>query len=107
MAVSNRLRPIGEDEVVPDLITAPQPRQAPPERAQQGTAVMTTMLLMALKALSQRFVVALAALFDLGLCASVFFLWLQVIEQPTVFQLTGVGIYAIFALIVVWMRREM
>jgi hypothetical protein len=66
---------------------------------------MTRMLLMAVSALAERFVIALANLFDLGLCASVFFLWLQILVQPTVFQLVGVGMYMIFVLVIVFMRR--
>jgi hypothetical protein len=63
------------------------------------------MLMMALRALSQRTVVALASLVDLALAGSVFVLWLLVIAQPTQLQLVGLGMYGAFVLICLWLRR--
>jgi hypothetical protein len=63
--------------------------------AVQGVAVSALML--ALRTLSQRALVALADLFCLLTCASVFWLWLT-IPDPNPHQLVGLGMYAIFTL---------
>jgi hypothetical protein len=104
MAQTNRLKPVGEDEPVPDLIQAapPRPVQPPPS---QNLDRITGMLMMALRALSQRTVIALASLVDLALAGSVFVLWLLVIAQPTQLQLVGLGMYGAFILICLWLRR--
>jgi hypothetical protein len=104
MAQTNRLKPVGDDEPVPDLIQAapPRPVQQP---SSQNLDRITGMLMMALRALSQRTVVALASLVDLALAGSVFALWVMVIEQPTTLQLTGLGMYGAFILICLWLRR--
>jgi hypothetical protein len=104
MAQTNRLKPVGEDEPVPDLIQAPQPRPVPQPEPQIVQAY-TRMLLMALSALAQRTILALASLVDLALAGSVFALWVMVIEQPTTLQLTGLGMYGAFILICLWLRR--
>ena len=106
MAQTNRLRQIGADEPVPELIQppAPPPPRVEPHQSANMQAI-TNMLMIALKALSQRTIVALASLVDLALAASVFVLWLIVIATPSVLQLVGLGIYAGFVLIALFMRR--
>jgi hypothetical protein len=103
MAQTNRLKPVGEDEPVPDLIQAAPPR--PVQQPSQNLDRITGMLMMALRALSQRTVVALASLVDLALAGSVFVLWLLVIAQPTQLQLVGLGMYGAFILVCLWLRR--
>jgi hypothetical protein len=66
---------------------------------------ITNMLMIALKALSQRTIIALASLVDLALAASVFVLWMIVISTPTTLQLIGLGMYGMFVLIALFMRR--
>lgn len=56
----------------------------------------TEMMYAALKALSQRALIAASSLVDLVLVASVFALWLQVIASPSQLQLVAVGMYALF-----------
>jgi hypothetical protein len=104
MAQTNRLKPVGEDEPVPDLIQAAPPRPVQPPSSQNLDRI-TGMLMMALRALSQRTVIALASLVDLALAGSVFVLWLLVIAQPTQLQLVGLGMYGAFILICLWLRR--
>jgi hypothetical protein len=104
MAQTNRLKPVGEDEPVPDLIQAAPPRSVQPPS--QNLDRITGMLMMALRALSQRTVIALASLVDLALAGSVFVLWLLVIAQPTQLQLVGLGMYGAFILICLWLRRS-
>ena len=67
-------------------------------QAAPDNALATQMLTIALGALSQRAVVALASLFMLVLAASVFVLFYTVLPQPTVLQLVGLGMYALFIL---------
>jgi hypothetical protein len=105
MAQTNRLKPVGEDEPVPDLIQAPQPRPVTRPDDPQIVHAYTRMLMMALTAIGQRFILALASLVDLALAGSVFALWVMVIAQPTTLQLTGLGMYGAFVLICLWLRR--
>ena len=105
MPQTNRLKPVGEDEPL-SLITDPPPPRPPPPQQGREVQVLTTMLLTSLKALSQRTIVALASLVDLALASSVFVLWVLVIAQPTTLQLTGLGGYAVFVLLALYMRRK-
>ncbi len=106
MAQTNRLKVAGEDEPV-ELITDP-PKPAPPRAPSppREVAAITSMLMMALKALSQRTIIALASLVDMALAASVFVLWVLVIAQPTTLQLVGLGGYAAFVLAVLALRTR-
>jgi exosortase/archaeosortase len=84
------------------------------EEAPQAPAANTTVaanaamaiILKALQVLSQRTVIALASLFDLALCASVFFLAYQITNDPKPLQLWSVGGYACFVLLVLFQRRR-
>ena len=60
---------------------------------------------LALKALSQRAIVAAGALFTLLTCASVFWVWLSV-PNPSVLQLVSLGMYALFILSANWLVRR-
>lgn len=70
-------------------------------------SLATEMLTIALKALSQRFVIALASLFSIALAGSVFALYWKVLPNPSVESLVGLGLYSIFiiGLHVVRMRK--
>lgn len=61
---------------------------------------------LALKALSQRAIIAVASLVDLLLIGSVFALGLMIIDMPTPPQLIGVGGYAIFIMACLYLRRR-
>ena len=56
------------------------------------------MLRMGLKALSQRAVIAFAACVPLITVGSAFVLWWSVLPNPSVLQLTGLGMYGVFVL---------
>lgn len=84
-------------EVVEDT-----PEQPPAERAQ---AAALSAIMLALKALSQRAIVALANLFTLLTVGSVFWLWLT-IPNPNVLQLVELGMYAAFVLAANWIVRR-
>lgn len=56
------------------------------------------LLLLSLKALSQRALVALESLFTLITVALGFWLWSTVMPEPSVNQLIGLAIFAVFVL---------
>lgn len=60
--------------------------------------VAARMLTLALGALSQRALVALASLFSIVLAGSCFILFYITLPNPSVFQLVGLGMYALFIL---------
>jgi len=64
------------------------------------------LILKALQVLSQRTIIALASLFDLALCGTVFFLAYGVSADPKILQLWAVGGYAVFVLLVLYSRRK-
>jgi hypothetical protein len=68
------------------------PSQSKAEQA--GIAALT----LGLSALSQRAVIALSRTFVLLATASAFALWWRVMPDPTVLQLIGLSLYAVFAL---------
>jgi hypothetical protein len=72
-----------EDNVVP------HPKAATPSIAAEALTI-------ALRALSQRALIALASLFSILLAASVFALYWKVLPNPSVESLTGLGLYSVF-----------
>lgn len=84
-------------EVVDDTPEFPaQPPQPNPQQ-QRAQARDISLLLLSLKALSQRALVALSSLFTLITVGSAFWLWMT-IPHPDVYQLVGLGMYALFVL---------
>jgi prepilin signal peptidase PulO-like enzyme (type II secretory pathway) len=69
-----------------------EPAAAPPPQ------LVTQMLTIALTALSQRALTALASLFSIVLAASAFVLWYMILPNPSPNQLVGLGMYAAFIL---------
>lgn len=67
------------------------PRAAAPAWTAQALTI-------ALTALSQRFVIALASLFSIALAGSVFALYWKVLPNPSVESLVGLGLYSVFIL---------
>lgn len=74
---------------------------SPPPTAAHNAAL--ALLLVALKTLSQKTILAMAALrrwlFRLLTAGSVFWLWLS-IPEPSPHQLVGLGMYAVFIIVV-------
>lgn len=87
----------------PVEISAPAPSSAPKTSAIDWGALQ--LLGVALTALSQRAMVALASCFSLLTVASAFYLWVS-IPQPNQQQLISLSIYAVFILIVNWLVRK-
>lgn len=92
MPSENLLRQVGTDRPVES-----QPVQKPKTAGLDEAA--TAMLLLALKSLSQRAIVALSNLFTLLTCLSAFVLWHDVLPSPNSYQLVGLGLYGMFILL--------
>lgn len=93
--MANRLRPIDEAAAFDPLAPAPE-RPAPVPNEEPTLA--TSILLTALRALSQRALIALSNLFVLAAAASAFWLWLVTLPSPSVYQLVGLGLYGLLML---------
>ena len=98
---NNRLRQVGEDEPFDET-----PPTRNPESNSAVTEAATAAVFLALKALSQRAIVAVSELFTLLTAGSVCYLWLQVLPQPTMIQLESVSIYSVFILVLHLLRRR-
>lgn len=81
--------------------------EAPPPPAQNSRlhAAAVEMLKLALAALGQRFVVALASLYSLLTVGSVFVLWFMT-PDPSQTQIISLGLYATFILIVNYLNMR-
>lgn len=87
----NRLRQIDEEKVAPDT---------------DAENAAMSMILLGLKTLSQRTIVALGDLFTTLTCISAFWLWYSVLPAPNAYQLVGVGLYGLFILLLHIIRRK-
>lgn len=76
------------------------------ENPPQDSAAAIKMLQIALAALGQKSVIALANLFTAAGLFSAWWLWQSVLPNPSVLQLVGVGMYATFLLILEFVRRR-
>lgn len=99
---SARLTPV---EVADDGLIGQEAPEVRPEQNQAASA-LTSLLLMSLKALSQRAIVALANLFMAATAASAFWLWYVTMPEPSVRQLVGLTLYALFILALNFMLRR-
>jgi hypothetical protein len=90
-------------EVVEESGTAGGPQPAAAQPQPQKAALQ--MLMVALKALSQRMVVAIADLFTLLTVGSVFWLAMTV-EDPNQMQLIKLAMFSLFILIINWIVRR-
>jgi|ERR1700722_14198538 len=100
LSVAN-LRPA--DDEIPTFGEPDPGREA---RAVEQERKATEAVFLALKALSHRALVALAALEHLLLAGSVFALWLTIVPNPTQLQLIGGSIYSAFVLALIWIRKR-
>ena len=107
----SRLAAIGapEPEEIEDDPLAAAPASSSPLSATASRAVekaAMAMLFTAVKALSQRAVVALGNLYALCLAASAFGLWWRALPAPSVRQLVGLTLYGCFVLAMMLVRRR-
>lgn len=76
------------------------------EDGNDATKALSSLLLLSLKALSQRALVALASLFTLVAVASTWWLFEEALPvNPSVNQLVGLGLYGLFVLAIHWVKR--
>ena len=99
MAAESRLQVVGQ-EIAPDPFPIDPPVKEPLVNKIAGDAIV-----LALTALSQRAVVALANLFTLLTVASAFVLW-YVTPEPNTYQLVKLAIYGAFVLGANWIVRR-
>ncbi len=103
----SRLTAVGDEIEVPQHEMA----QAPATSADQGSsskvsAAAIQMMAMALRALSQRALIALSNLFMLLTGASVFVLWYRAPDDPTLRQIALLSLYAMFVLALNIVKRK-
>lgn len=75
-----------------------QPQAAPAKQPGNDASIKAIML--ALKALSQRTIVALSSLFTLVTVLSAWYLWMVTLPNPSVQQLVGLGLYGVLVIVV-------
>lgn len=93
--------------VVDEIEDAPTPALTrDPASSAATTAAATSFLLLALKSLSQKTIVALASLFTLLTAASVFAIAFVISAAPSVLQLVLLGLYSIFVISLEFVRRR-
>jgi hypothetical protein len=97
----NRLRPIGDE--IPTFFggeAEPVPPPAPPPPRPNPTLeqAATNILMLALRALSQRALVAIGNLFVLLTAASAWWLWMTTLPSPSIQQLVGLALYGVLIL---------
>lgn len=93
-----------EEREIPSI--GEQAPQATQSSGVSHSSAATQMLLMAIGQLSKRFVIALSNLFTAAGLFSAWWLWSSVLPSPTVLQLIGVGMYALFLLALEFVRRR-
>lgn len=99
--MANRLRPIDEPPTMFDPMAPPAPVAQPPQSEPEDHSFATTILFTALKALSQRTLIAISNLFVLAAAGSAFWLWLVTLPSPSIQQLIGLGLYGLLMLALV------
>lgn len=99
MAASRNFQLVDEDQPQTEPVNQQVPRDA---RLQQATV---DMLHIALTALSQRFVSALASMFTLLTVGSAFYLWLMT-PDPTHTQIVSLSIYAGFVILINYLNMR-
>ena len=82
----------------------PVPETDPPDGGQVQSDAGMAMLMMGLKALSQRALIALSSLFSLLTAGSAFWLWFLT-PKPDIYQIVSLTIYALFVLTACWLVR--
>lgn len=85
---------------------APTPPPTRGDAASSMHAIAIETLMLSLKALSQRALTAASALFTGAALFSAWWLWRSVLPNPSIEQLVGVTLYALFILAIEIVRRR-
>lgn len=88
----------------PSVIAAAHAQRAAEAQKQQQAAI--NMISIALKALSEKALIAVSNLFTLAAVGSVFFLFYKVLPAPSYETLAGLTLYGLFVLFVEKIRRS-
>lgn len=91
---------VGEEAVPGEM---QQPQQAEPDAA---TRAAMRFWLLSMQTISNRAITGLSHLFTAALVASAWTLFMWTLPTPTVLQLVGLGLYAVFLLLIEWVRRS-
>lgn len=94
----SRLQAVADDEL--------ELEQAQPAAQPAAQTAAIQMLTMALKALSQRAIIALSNLFMLLTAFSVFILWFEAPADPSISQIIRLALYALFVLALNLIKRK-
>jgi hypothetical protein len=100
---SARLTPV---EVTDEGLLGQEPEPEVQPQPSQAANALTSLLFVSLRALSQRTIVALGNLFMAASAASAWWLWYVTMPSPTVPQLVGLTLYAVFILALNFMFRR-
>ena len=96
---ASRLRQVGPDREIPE------PAAAAPAAPQQEQAALG-LLLLAIKTIGQRFIIALGHLSAAAALASVWYLFYAALPaDPSTHQLIALGLYGTLVLAVLYVRR--
>jgi len=93
-------------QLIGETDTDKDPPQTQPAPESEKTGVDLRLLLLALRALSQRTLVAVSNLFTLAAMGSVCWVWSSVLPVPDTYKLTGAGCYSLFVLALEFIRRR-
>lgn len=94
------------EEIDDDPAPAPQSLTRDTDEGASMRAAATSLMLLSLKTLSQKTIVALSALFTLLTAASVFAIAFVISASPSVLQLVLLGLYGVFVLLLEFVRRR-
>jgi len=86
--------------------TPPPPPPSPSSKPEAAQAALLDILLLALDVLSKRAVVLTGHLLPIIALALGFALAWKIMDNPSVLQLGGMGIYAAFSLTMIFLRRK-
>ena len=107
MALQSRLQILATEPeptgVVQPLMSSPAPSQTSPT-SDRGNPVVE-LLLLALRLLSTRTIVLANHLLPVVGISMAFYLWLQVLHEPSILQLVGLGAFGAFFLLLMLVRR--
>ena len=96
----------GDTTATPTIATAPTTASPPSEASDRAQVSAVEFLSLLLSVLSQRTVAALGHVFPIIVLASGFALWWRILPDPSDHQLIGVGLYAIFMLLILVVKRR-
>ena len=102
--VSPRPRLVAEREV--ETVEATEAKPSNESASEANAAALLGVVDLGLKVLSQRAVAFAGHLLPLFALGSALYVWQSVMSSPTVYQLVGLGLFGLFTLSLVVLRRK-